>query len=218
MPRRPAPRLPTLDDNEMTDRQRQLRDAIRSGPRGKLVMEGPFAAFLHAPEYGDLAQRLGAFCRFNTALPPRLSEFAILTTARFWRAQYEWFAHVPHARRAGIADATIRDLHAGRKPRQAPADELAIHDFVTELYRTRRVSDATYRRVHKLLGDAGAVELVGILGYYALISMTLNVFRMDIPASEALPFAEPSTPRAARRSKARQAAPAASARKRITRR
>jgi 4-carboxymuconolactone decarboxylase len=192
MPRRPAPRLPTLADDEMTDRQRELRDAIRSGPRGKLVMEGPFAAFLHAPEYGNLAQQLGAFVRFRTALPPRLSEFAILTTARFWKAQYEWFAHVPHATRAGILVGTIRDLHAGRKPKRAPADELAIYDFVTELYRTRRVSDATYRRVNKLLGDGGTVELVGILGYYALISMTLNVFRMSIPAAEPLPFAEPS--------------------------
>lgn len=192
MPRRPAPRLPAIPDEKLTDRQRELRDAIRSGPRGKLVMEGPFAAFLHAPEYGDQAQQLGAFCRYRTALAPRLSEFAILATARFWKAQYEWYAHVPHATRAGIPATTIRDLRAGRRPKGAPADQLAIYDFVAELYRTRRVREPTYRRVNKLLGDAGTVELVGILGYYALISMTLNVFQMNIPAGEPLPFAEPT--------------------------
>jgi 4-carboxymuconolactone decarboxylase len=191
MPRkRPAPRLPTVTEENMTPAQRKLRDAIASGPRGRLIMNGPFGCFLHAPEYGEVAQALGAQVRFRTSLPPRLSEFAILTTARLWRAQYEWFAHAPIAEKAGVLPQTIRDLKAGRKPARAPADERALHDFITELYRTRRVSDATYRRVHKLLGDAGMVELVGILGYYSLISMTLNVFRAAIPDGAPLPFAE----------------------------
>jgi 4-carboxymuconolactone decarboxylase len=191
MPRkRPAPRLPTIAEENMTAAQRKFRDAIASGPRGRLIMNGPFGCFLHAPEYGDVAQALGAFVRFKTSLPPRLSEFAILTTARLWRAQYEWHAHAPMAERAGVAPGTIRDLRAGRRPARALADERAIYDFIKELYRTRRVNDATYRRVHKLLGDAGMVELVGILGYYALISMTLNVFRAVIPEDAPLPFAE----------------------------
>jgi 4-carboxymuconolactone decarboxylase len=192
MPRkRPAPRLPTIADNDLTPEQRALCDSIRTGPRGRLIMGGPFACFLHAPGYGQMAQQLGAQVRYHTSLPPRLSEFAILTTARLWKAQYEWFAHAPIAERAGVAPATIRDLRAGRRPARAPADERALYDFIKELYRTRRVADATYRRVHKLLGDAGMVELVGILGYYSLISMTLNVFRANIPDEEALPFAEP---------------------------
>src|SRR5688500_17201649 len=191
MPRkRPAPRLPTIADEDMTPAQRKLRDAIASGPRGRLIMNGPFGCFLHAPEYGHQAQALGAFVRFKTSLPPRLSEFAILTTARLWRAQYEWHAHAPMAERAGVLPATIRDLRAGRRPARAPADELARYDFIKELYRTRRVSDVSYRRVNKLLGDAGTVELVGILGYYSLISMTLNVFRAAIPDDAPLPFAE----------------------------
>jgi 4-carboxymuconolactone decarboxylase len=191
MPRkRPAPRLPAIAEATMTDAQRRLRDAIASGPRKRTAMVGPFGCFLHAPEYGFVAQQLGAHVRFATSLPPRLSEFAILTTARLWRAQYEWFAHAPLAEKAGVTPQTIRDLKAGRKPARAPADERALYDFITELYRTRRVSDARYRRVHKLLGDAGMVELVGILGYYALISMTLNVFRAAIPEDAPLPFAE----------------------------
>ena len=191
MPRkRPAPRLPTIAEENMTAAQRKLRDAIATGPRGRLIMNGPFGCFLHAPEYGDAAQALGACVRFRTSLPPRLSEFAILTTAQTWRAQYEWFAHAPIAARAGVAPQTIRDLQAGRRPARAPADERALYDFIKELYRTRRVAEATYRRVHKLLGDAGMVELVGILGYYSLISMTLNVFRARIPDDAPLPFAE----------------------------
>jgi len=187
--RRPAPRLPAIPDDKLTPRQRELRGSIMSGPRGKLTMDGPFGAFLHAPDYGDLAQSLGAHCRFKTAIEPRLSEFAILATARQWRSQYEWFAHSKIAARVGVKPQTISDIKAGRRPSKAPADERAIYDFVKELYRTRRVSDPTYRRVHKLLGDSGMVELVGILGYYTLISMTLNVFRMDVPAGEAPPFA-----------------------------
>ena len=190
--KRPAPRLPILDEAHMNDSQRALLEAIRSGPRGKSITpRGPFAVWLHAPEFGHLAQALGGHCRYNTALPPRLSEFAILCTARLWRAQYEWFAHAPMAEKAGVKPKTISDLRAGREPKSAPKDERAIFAFVRELYKTNRVSDHAYKRVHGLLGDTGMVELVGILGYYVMISMTLNVFRMMPPADAALAFAEP---------------------------
>jgi 4-carboxymuconolactone decarboxylase len=187
----PPPRVRILEEKSLTPAQRALLDSIRSGPRGSsTTIRGPFAVFLHAPAFGELAQQLGGYCRFKTGVPPRLSEFAILVTARLWRAQYEWFAHVPQAERAGVKAQTIRDLHKGRVPKAAPKDERAIYDFIQELYKTRRVSDKTFARVHALLGDAATVELVGILGYYVLISMILNVFRMSPPESEPLPFAE----------------------------
>lgn len=192
MAKRPAPRLAILKDEQLNPTQRALVDALRAGPRGKSIeIRGPFAAFLHAPAFGDLAQRLGAHCRYKTAVPPRLSEFAILCTARLWRAQYEWFAHEPMALKAGVSPQTVRDLKAGRVPKKAPKDERAIYAFVQELYQTRRVSDATYKKVHGFLDDAAMVELVGILGYYSLISMTLNVFRMLPPADTELAFTEP---------------------------
>jgi 4-carboxymuconolactone decarboxylase len=185
------PRLPILNESQLTPAQRALLQSIRSGPRGSsTTIRGPFAVFLHAPAFGELAQQLGGHCRFNTGVSPRLSEFAILVTARLWRAQYEWFAHVPQAERAGVKPQTIRDLHKGRVPKTAPKDERAVYDFIQELYKTRRVSDKTFGRVRALLGDAATVELVGILGYYVLISMILNVFRMSPPPGEALPFAE----------------------------
>src|SRR5215472_4312259 len=138
----PPPRVPILSEESLAPAQRALLDSIRSGPRGgTTTIRGPFAVFLHAPACGELAQQLGGYCRFKTGVPPRLSEFAILTTARLWRAQYEWFAHVPQAERGGVKPETIRDLHKGRAPKKAPKDERAIYDFIQELYKTRRVSD-----------------------------------------------------------------------------
>ncbi len=189
--KRPAPRLALIDEVQMNEAQRALLAALRAGPRGQSTSpRGPFAVWMHAPEFGNLAQELGAHCRYNKILPPRLSEFAILCTARTWRAQYEWFAHAPMAERAGVKTKTISELRAGREPKSAPKDERAIYVFVQELYKTRRVSDRAYKRVQSLLGDQGTVELVGILGYYALISMTLNVFRIMPPADAKLAFAE----------------------------
>jgi 4-carboxymuconolactone decarboxylase len=190
--KQPSPRLPALSLESLTSEQQALVAAIETGPRGRFSNQGPFAVYLHAPAYGLLAQQLGGYLRFKTSLPPRLSEFAILCTGSHWRAQFEWHAHAPIAAQQGVKEATIRALKAGRVPSSAPRDERAIYAFVKELYATRRVSNDTYARVRKLLGDAGVVELVGILGYYALISMTLNVFRMPLPDGTPLPFREPS--------------------------
>jgi 4-carboxymuconolactone decarboxylase len=190
-PKQPSARLPAVDLDRLTPEQQTLVDAVKSGPRGTFRNEGPFAVYLHAPPYGLLAQKLGGHLRFQTSIPARLSEFAILCTGQFWKAQYEWYAHAAIAAKQGVKDATIRDLKAGRAPKSAPRDEMAIYAFIKELYATRRVSNATYAHAHKFLGDAGMVELVGILGYYALISMTLNVFRMPLPDGAAVPFREP---------------------------
>ncbi|MEJ2436338.1 MAG: carboxymuconolactone decarboxylase family protein [Pseudolabrys sp.] len=109
MPRkRPAPRLALIEEDEMNEAQRALLASLRAGPRGQSITpRGPFAAWMHAPELGELAQTLGAHCRYRTTLEPRLSEFAILCTARTWRAQYEWYAHAPMAEKAGVKPQTI---------------------------------------------------------------------------------------------------------------
>jgi 4-carboxymuconolactone decarboxylase len=187
------PRLPAIPEKQLTSEQKALMSAIASGPRGQFKMSGPFFCYLHAPAFGELAQKLGAYCRYGTRLEPRQSELAILATARLWKAHYEWAAHEPPAVRAGVKAATIRDLRAGRAPKSAPKDERAIYAFIRELYRTKRVSDRTYRNTHALLGDGGMVELVGLLGYYAMVAMTLNVFRMPVPEGTPLPFREPAT-------------------------
>src|SRR6478672_4192891 len=165
----PPPRIEVLAEDKLTAVQRALLDSIRSGPRGgSTTIRGPFAVFLHAPEFGELAQQLGGFCRY----------------------QYEWFAHVPQAERVGVTKETISDLHKGRMPKSLPKDERAIYDFIQELYKTRRVSDKTFNRVVEVLGEPATIEFVGILGYYVLISMILNVFRMSPPEGQPLPFAD----------------------------
>jgi len=191
MPNMQSPRLAALAEETLTPAQRALAESIKSGPRGQFKMAGPFAVYLHAPTFGELAQKLGGHLRFKTGVPPRLSEFAILVTAQHWKAQYEWAMHAPMAEQQGVKPETIRDIQAGRAPKKAPRDEQAIYAFAKELYAKRRVGTATYNRVRKLLGDAGTVELVGILGYYALVSMTLNTFRMPIPEGMKPAFKEP---------------------------
>ena len=176
----------------MTPAQRTLMESIRTGPRGRFKMSGPFYCYLHAPAFGELAQKLGAHLRFGTGIAPRLSEFAILATARHWKSQYEWAAHAIIAEQKGVKPETIRELRAGRYPTSAPKDERALYDFIAEVYRHKRVSDRAYKAVHALLGDAGMVELVGLLGYYVLVAMTLDVFRMPVPEGTPLPFAEPA--------------------------
>ena len=191
--RKPDPqRLRPIGESELTDTQRELVAAIASGPRGKFSWGGPFAAWLYAPELGLIAQRLGAYCRYGTSLPPRLSEFAILVTAAHWRAQYEWHVHAPIAEKQGVAAATIADLKRGRAPRKAPKDERAMFGFLDELYRAKRVRKATYKTLEGLIGTQAMVELVGLAGYYTTVAMTLDAFEMALPEGAPLHFKEPA--------------------------
>jgi 4-carboxymuconolactone decarboxylase len=185
-------RLPALAEDKLDDTQRALLDALRAGPRGDRVrLGGPFGVYMHAPEYGGLTQQLGAFLRFKTSLEPRVSEFAILCTARLWRAQYEWHAHAPLAEKAGVKPEVIADVRAGRAPKKAAKDERAIFDLIQELYRKRRVCDRNFKRVQGFLGDRATIELVAILGYYVGVSMILNVFNVPLPDGAPPYFPEP---------------------------
>jgi 4-carboxymuconolactone decarboxylase len=188
----PSPRLSIPAETDLSPKQQELLVEIRK-TRGPGPLGGPFAVFLEAPDFGDLAQKLGAFCRYKTSVPPHLSEFTILVLARFWRSHYEFWVHAPIAQKAGVKPSTIAALRTGGTPRLGK-EERAIYDFIAELHKTKRVSDKTYARVHALFGDAGMVEFVGILGYYTLVAMTLNVFRVPLPDDEAYPFTEPKPP------------------------
>ena len=136
-----SPRLPELVRDNADRRTEGAGQSIKSGPRGQFKMSGPFAIYLHSPSFGELAQQLGGHLRFKTSVPPRLSEFAILVTASHWKAQYEWAMHAPMAEKQGVKPQTIRDLQAGRAPKSAPRDEMAIYAFVKELYAKRRVGN-----------------------------------------------------------------------------
>jgi 4-carboxymuconolactone decarboxylase len=187
-----VPRLPVLQEGKLKPDQRALLDSLRAGPRGEGVkIRGPFAVILHSPGYGELAQQLGAYVRFSKRVPHRLNELAILVTASLWRSQYEWHMHAIHGEKAGISPKIINDIRLGRNPKGLKKDERAVYDFVKELHKKKRVSDRTYARMHAIVGDAGMVEFVGTCGYYVLVAMTLNVFRMPPPDGSQLPFREP---------------------------
>ncbi|WP_179400993.1 carboxymuconolactone decarboxylase family protein [Burkholderia guangdongensis] len=181
-------RLPSFDMSRATDEQKAVLDEILSGPRGNL--NGPFLGWIHSPELAQHAQRLGAFCRYRTGLPLRLSELAILVTASRWHAQAEWHIHHPIALEAGVQPEDADAIRAGRRPAFADPDDALIHDFATELYDAKRVSDATYAKTVERFGHEVTINLVGLLGYYALVAMTLNVFGMRAQGQTSLPFPE----------------------------
>jgi 4-carboxymuconolactone decarboxylase len=187
------PRLVPLTEDQLDADQRALLNSLRAGPRGKGVsLGGPFGCYMYAPQIGEVIQQFAAFCRFKTRLPKRLSEFAILVIGRMWKAQYEFYVHAREAQEAGVSAQTVRDIKAGRAPSKAPKDERALYDFIKELHQKRRVSDRVYKRVHEVLGDAGMVEFLAILGSYTLTSMVLNTFRVPLPEGVTAPFKEPA--------------------------
>lgn len=166
--------MPPLD--QMTDRQRGIYDAITSGPRGGIG--GPFGPWLHRPEMADRAQALGHYLRFESSLPLRLSELAIITTGRLWRSHFEWRIHAKVALEAGVAREIVEAIRNRETPRFEKSDEQAVYDFAVALHTDRRVTQALYDRTVAEIGEPGVVDLVGILGYYTLVSMTLNVFEI----------------------------------------
>lgn len=189
-----APRFPRLSDDEMSDAQRQVAEAIASGPRGGV--RGPFVALLHSPELASRVQGLGEYLRFGTAIPPRLLELAVLVTSRQWTCQFEWYAHAPLARKAGLAEPIISDIASGRRPAALSEDEAAVYDFCTELHETGRVADATFAAAEAHLGRVGVLELVAVCGYYTLLAMVLNV--ADFPLPDGTPGPLPPTARVRR--------------------
>lgn len=181
-----AERFPVLKPEDMTPAQKKVADDILAGPRKS--MGGPFNAWLRSPELADKLQAVGEHVRFHSSLPPRLSEFAILLTARAWDADYEWYAHYPLALKAGLKPAIAAAVAKGKRPAGMAADEAAIYDFMGELRRTHRVSDPTYAKARNILGEQGVIDLVALSGYYDLVSMTLNTAQVRPPEAGPLPL------------------------------
>jgi len=159
----------------MSDAQRAAADELIAGPRKGV--KGPFIALLRSPELMARLQRVGEFLRFQSSLPVRVSEFATLVVSRQWTQQFEWFTHVPLAIKAGTARETIDALSEARRPATMSAQEAMVYDFVTELAVNKGVSDSLYRECVDSHGEQGVLELIGLVGYFTLISMTLNVAR-----------------------------------------
>ncbi|MGA7983998.1 MAG: carboxymuconolactone decarboxylase family protein [Burkholderiales bacterium] len=181
-----SPRLPPLSKHDMDEAQQRVYDAIVAGPRGGV--RGPFDALLRSPELADRLQKVGACVRFESSLPARLAELAILVTARHWGAQYEWYAHRRLAEKAGLAPAIAEDIAEGRRPAAMQADEAAIFEFCRELHETKHVSDAAWNAALERFGERGVIDLIGTCGYYTLVSMVLNATRHPLPEGVAPPL------------------------------
>jgi len=182
-------RFTPLTWETLTPEQKTMVNDLLAGTRTSL--DGPFNVLLRSPEMGNTAQKLGEYLRFHTSVPRRLNEMAILMTARSWSSQYEWYAHRTLALAAGLSAAVADDIQAGRRPARMQADETVVYDFCTELRERHRVSDATFKAASDMLGERGVVDLVGVMGYYDLVSMSLKVDRYPLPAGAPLPFPEP---------------------------
>jgi 4-carboxymuconolactone decarboxylase len=180
------PRFPPLEQAAMTPAQRQVAEAIASGPRGGLG--GPFQTWLRSPELADRLQKVGEYLRFSSAVPRRLNELAILIAARAWDAQYEWYAHHRMAMQAGLDPAVAADIAEGRRPAAMQSDEAVVYDFCTELRANRTVGDAPLAAALALLGEQGVVDLIAVSGYYDIVSMTLNVAEVPLPDGLAPPL------------------------------
>ena len=173
---------------EMNSEQHRVRDLIVAGRRGRFG--GPFQLLIRAPEICEYAAKLGEHLRWSTSLAARLSELAIITTARFWCAQYEWFAHAPLAEKAGVPAAAVEAIRRGETPSFEQPDEALVYRICTELFDTQRLSDEAFNKAVAALGERGLVEIIAIIGYYTLIGNTLNVFAVAVPDGATPPFAE----------------------------
>lgn len=184
-----APRIPLPGREELDAAQREVWDSVVSGPRGQVI--GPLRAAIHNAELAKRWSALGEALRFNTSLPKRLSELAIAITGRRWSSQVEWWVHARVAAENGIAPAILDAIREGRPPAFTAADEAAVYDFVCELQLNGQVSEPTYRTALVAFGVKGVVELTALVGYYTMVSMTLNAHGVPLPDGEADPLQAP---------------------------
>jgi len=171
-------RLPPIPEAQMSAAQLEALAEFRE-IRGDL--SGPWQAIIRSPEMLNPLRALSDYLRFNSSLPPRLSEFVIIITAREWTSQYEWNAHHRLAMRGGLSPEIAAALAEGRRPEGMAADEAAVYDFCIELHRNRSVSDATYARALEMFGEQGIMDMIGLSGWYTLVSMVLNTARVPLP-------------------------------------
>ncbi len=165
--------------DQMNDAQKKMTVDTLTGPRRGLG--GPFNVLLRSPEMGDLAMKFGEYSRFRPGVPAKLRELAIIVTARHWTAQFEWNAHRNAAAQAGLSADIITAIANRKRPVGMQPDEEAVYNFANELLETKQVSDATFQSVKDRFGEKGVVDIIGVMGWYQMVSMLLNVDRYPLP-------------------------------------
>jgi len=181
-----APRFAPLTTEQLNVYQKPLGEQIMKV--SSVGLGGPYNPLMRSPIMGQRMFDLLYYLRWNSSVPLRLNEFAILIVGRQWRSQVEWFAHAPLAVKAGLAPEVVADLKAQRRPANMKPDEAVVYDFVTELINTHQVSDATFARAKQLLGEQQVVDLTTVAGTYVTVAMLLAMAEEGVPAGKELPF------------------------------
>jgi 4-carboxymuconolactone decarboxylase len=172
-------RYPPIPEAAWTEAQRRYAQPLIDGPRGAVI--SPFVPLLRSPELMDRVQATGEYLRYRSAIGLRLSELAILVTARHWDQPVEWAIHAPIAAAQGIDEGVIAAIARGRDPAFAREDEAVVHAVTSELLATRRLRDATHDRARALLGEQGVIDLLGVIGYYSMLSVVMNGAQTAVP-------------------------------------
>ena len=183
---RSVDRLGPIAFADMNAAQQVAAQAVIDGPRGALY--GPFVPLIRSPELMAAAQKMGEYLRYRSAIGTRLTELAILVTARQWSQQVEWAIHAPIAREYGVSEAVIAAIAARERPSEMLEDEALVYDFCLQLHQRQRVDDATYAAALAAFGEPGVVDLMGINGYYTLLAMVMNAAQTAVPVSSATPL------------------------------
>jgi 4-carboxymuconolactone decarboxylase len=181
-------RFAPLKAEQLTPPQKAWADEIAVPPRNAKFGNPPYRAYIRNPDLAPKLTALSEYLRWNSSLPPRLSELAILITAREWTAQYEWFAHYPLALKGGLDPKVAEAIAAGKRSDAMQDDEAALYDLATALYRDRKVSDPIYNAALEKFGERGIMDIIGIIGYYDLVSMTLITMQAGAPNDSVSPL------------------------------
>ena len=172
-------RMPPIPADKLTDAQKKAIEEFKAAR--SVDISGPFVAMLRSPEVMNRARAMGDYLRFRSSLPPRLSEFVILLTARRWTQQYEWNAHAPLAVKGGLNADIVKAVAEGRRPEKLAEDEEIVYLLFDEIQRTQSVSDGTYARAVGKIGEQGVIDVMGITGYYTMLAMVMNTARTPLP-------------------------------------
>ena len=172
-------RLSTPLYEDMSPEQQRVHDIIVNGPRGDL--RGPFAPWLVNPGFAEAAQAVGEYCRFNTNLSRDLAEIAICVTGAHYKAEFEWWAHAGFARNAGVSDEVLEAIRTGAEPSFETEKQTIVYQTAMALNHRHRLSDAEFSEAREVLGETGLVDVIGLCGYYAMVSLTLNAYEMPTP-------------------------------------
>ena len=179
-------RFPQLTMDQLDERQRPLGEQIMK--ISKVGIAGPYNPMLRSPVFGQRMFDLLAYLRWNTSVPLKLNELAILIIARQWRSQVEWFAHAPLAIQAGLSPTIVAELKTNARPSNMPPEEAVVYDFLTELLTKHEVTDATFERAKQVLGEQQVVDLTAVAGTYITIAMILAMAKESVPPGHELPF------------------------------